>query len=54
MEHAPFIWAAYTAAAVILTWNALAPFKRMRRAVERIRTIARQEHQEEPRDDSHP
>jgi heme exporter protein CcmD len=50
MEHAPFIWAAYAAAAVILTWNALAPLWRKRRAVERIRSLARQEHH----DDSHP
>ena len=39
MSHMPFIWAAYTIGAVILTWCALAPLSRKRTAVRNIRRL---------------
>ena len=38
MNHAPFIWAAYGIATVILTWCALAPLFRKRVALQAART----------------
>lgn len=33
MDHAPFIWAAYSVSAVVLAWVAIAPLFRQRQAV---------------------
>jgi heme exporter protein CcmD len=39
MSHTPFIWAAYTIGAVILTWCAVAPLSKKKMAVRDIRRL---------------
>ena len=39
MSHTPFIWAAYTIGAVILTWCALAPLSKKKSAMRDIRRL---------------
>jgi heme exporter protein CcmD len=38
VNHAPFIWSAYIIATVILTWCAVAPLFRQRKALNAART----------------
>jgi heme exporter protein CcmD len=44
MDHAPFIWTAYGASAVVLIWTALAPLLRSRRALANLRLASPTEH----------
>ncbi len=39
MNHAPFIWAAYSAGTIILLWCALAPLIRKKAAIRDIRKL---------------
>lgn len=50
MNHAPFIWAAYGATAVILLWTAVSPLLRARKALRTIRLLKPREQT----DDTHP
>ena len=43
MEHAPFIWWSYGISALVLTWAALAPLTRKRRAMRNIELLQNQE-----------
>jgi len=36
MDHALFIWTAYGSAALILSWTALSPLFRLRRALREV------------------
>ena len=39
MAHAPFIWSAYGASALILLWAAFAPLARQRKLLRNIRQL---------------
>ena len=39
MNHAPFIWSAYGATALILLWTALSPLLKARKALRAIRLL---------------
>jgi heme exporter protein CcmD len=41
MNHAPFIWSAYSIAGVVLLWCALAPLLRKRTAIRHIVTLVK-------------
>jgi len=50
MDHAPFIWSAYAASALILLWTAIAPLFRKRQALRKIQMANRgnQTHDTQP------
>ena len=39
MNHAPFIWAAYSIGAVVLAWCAIAPLLRKKTAIRDIQRL---------------
>ena len=43
MDHAPFIWSAYGASALILLWTALAPLARQGKLLRTIRQLKHKE-----------
>lgn len=43
MNHAPFIWAAYGATALILLWTAVSPLLKARKARQAIRLLVSRE-----------
>lgn len=49
MDHAPFIWSAYGASAIVLIWTALAPMLRRRRTLANLQIVSTTERS----DDTH-
>jgi len=45
MNHAPFIWASYAIATIVLLWSALAPLISKKAVIKNIRTFNRAKEQ---------
>jgi heme exporter protein CcmD len=48
LNHAPFIWSAYAATALILLWTALDPILKARKARRAIRALISEEQIDDP------